>query len=259
MKNLSERVVQLAGRVDSFMKRRTIIAVLMLYQGVMLLVESGNTTRGMAMGIAIAIVLAAGGIIAEVLAKQGGSIKALIPAILAVCLAAYIYFQPDLFAGILQYLIAASVLMTGLLNLAQAFGISAIRRQGNEGGSKAVDSETHGKGDTMAGTIRKTVKNAIDERTEPTRLLLSRLGKSIAPVWVTGFLMTALGIFLFFRSVEGNSLLAIVCGIVMITTSLSDLVAAYKMKKALKAGQTTDPALSGPAETASTENGTDQH
>ena len=84
MKNLTEWAVQLAGRVDSFLKQRTIVALLMLYEGVMLLVQSGNTTRGMAMGIAIAIALAAGGIIAEALAQRGGKKKAIIPAILAI-------------------------------------------------------------------------------------------------------------------------------------------------------------------------------
>ena len=37
MKNLTEWAVQLAGRVDSFLKQRTIVALLMLYEGVMLL------------------------------------------------------------------------------------------------------------------------------------------------------------------------------------------------------------------------------
>ena len=100
----------------------------------MLLVQSGDATRGMAMGIAMAIALAAGGIIAEALAKRGEKKKAIIPAVLAAGLAVYIYFQPDFFAGILRYLIAASVLMTGLLNLAQALGISRIRRFGNSEG-----------------------------------------------------------------------------------------------------------------------------
>ena len=50
--------------------------------------------------------------------------------------------------------------------------------------------------------------------------------------------MTALGIYLLFRSVEGDRLLCVISGIVMIVTSLADLVAAYKMKQALKAGET---------------------
>ena len=238
MKNLTEWAVQLAGRVDSFLKQRTIVAVLMLYEGVMLLVQSGNTTRGMAMGIAIAVALAAGGIIAEALAQRGGKKKAIIPAILAIGLAAYIYFQPDFFAGIMRYLIAASVLMTGLLNLAQVFSISKIRRSGNKAVDEAAVSETHSENGKMADTIRKTVKSEIDKRLKPTQTLLGRLGKSTVSVWITGFLMTALGIYLLFRSVEGDRLLCVISGIVMIVTSLADLVAAYKMKQALKAGET---------------------
>ena len=234
MKNLSERVAQLAGRVDSFMKQRTIVAVLMLYEGVMLLVQTENPTRDMATGIAIAIALAAGSEIVEALAKRGEKKKAVIPALLAVGLAVYIFFQPDFFAGILRYLVAASVLMTGLLNLAQAFGISKIRMHGDE----TAVSETQGKEDSMAGTVWKTVNSEINRKIEPTRLFLSRIGKSNVSIWITGILMTALGIFLFFRSVEGNLLLARICGIVMILTSIADLVAAYKMKKALKAEET---------------------
>ena len=234
MKNLSERVAQLAGRVDSFMKQRTIVAVLMLYEGVMLLVQTENPTRDMATGIAIAIALAAGSVIVEALAKRGEKKKAVIPALLAVGLAVYIFFQPDFFAGILRYLVAASVLMTGLLNLAQAFGISKIRMHGDE----TAVSETQGKEDSMAGTVWKTVNSEINRKIEPTRLFLSRIGKSNVSIWITGILMTALGIFLFFRSVEGNLLLARVSGIIMIMTSIADLVAAYKMKKALKAEET---------------------
>ena len=70
MKNLPELAAQIASRVDSFMKQRTIVAVLMLYEGIMLLDQSGNATKGMAMGIAIAIVFAAGGIVAESRAKR---------------------------------------------------------------------------------------------------------------------------------------------------------------------------------------------
>ena len=227
MKNLIEWAVQLAGRVDSFLKQRTIVALLMLYEGVMLLVQPGNTTRGMAMGIAIAIALAAGGIIAEALAQRGGKKKAIIPAILAIGL-----------AGILRYLIAASVLMTGLLNLAQVFSISKIRRSGNKAVDEAAVSETHSENGKMADTIRKTVKSELDKLLEPARTLLGRLGKSTVSVWITGFLMTALGIYLFFNSIEGDSLLSVISGVVMIVTSLSDLVAAYRMKQALKAGET---------------------
>ena len=234
MKNLSELAVQAAGRVDSFLKQRTIVSALMLYEGVMLLVQSGDATRGMAMGIAMAIALAAGGIIAEALAKRSGNWKAVIPAVLAVGLAVYIYFQPDFFAGILRYLIAASVLMTGLFNLAQALGISRIRRSGIREGDGTAVSDTRSEDGELAGTIRETIKKEISKRIDPTKLLLGRLGKSIASVWITGFLMTALGIYLFFRSVEGNSLLAVVSGIVMIITSLADLIAAYRMKHTMK-------------------------
>lgn len=240
MKNLTEWAVRLAGRVDSFLKQRTIVAVLMLYEGVMLLVESGNATRGMAMGIAIAIALAAGGIIAETLAQRGGKKKAIFPAILAIGLAVYIYFEPDFFAGILRYLIAASILMTGLLNLAQVFGISKIRRSGNKAVDEANASGTRSENSEMADTIRKTVETEIDKRIKPMRVLLSKLGKSAVSVWITGFLMTALGIYLLFRSVEGDRLMCLISGIIMIVTSLADLIAAYKMKQALKAGE-TDP------------------
>ena len=234
MKSLSERVEQMAGRVDSFLKQRWIVALLMLYEGIMLLVHSENTTRGMAMGIAVAVALAAGGIIAEILANRGGKKKALIPAVLAVGLAAYVYFQPDFFAGILRYLIAASVLMAGLLNLSQALGISKIRKRGKKAGDRTAVPETPGEDGEMADTVRKTLQTEIDKRIDPTRILLIRLGRSVASVWITGFLMTALGIFLFFRSVEGNSLLAVVSGIVMITTSVADLIAVFRMKQALK-------------------------
>ena len=236
MNHLSEWATQLAGRIDSFMKQRTIVAGLMLYEGVMLLLQSENPTQGMAMGIAIAIALAAGSIIAEALAKRGEKKKAIIPALLAVGLAVYIHFQPGFFAGILRYMIVASVLMTGLLNLSQAFGISKIRKQGNEAEGEAAVSETQGEGDEMAGTIWKTLNSEINKRIKPTRVLFNRLGRSTASVWITGFLMTALGIYLFFQPVDGNSLLAMISGIVMIITSIADLVAAYKMKQALKAG-----------------------
>lgn len=242
IKNLSEWAVQIAGRVDSFMKQRTIVAVLMLYEGILLLLQSGNTARDMATGVASVIALAAGGIIAEALIKRGGKKKAILPAILAAGLAVYCLFQPDLFAGILRYLIAASVLMTGLLNLAQAFGISKLRKDGDKAEDEAAVSETNSEGDEITDTIRKTLKNAIDKHIEPTRTLLSGLRKSVASVWITGFLMTALGIYLFFRSVEGNTLLAMISGILMIITSLADLIAAFKMKQALKTGQPDRPA-----------------
>ena len=236
MKNLSEWTVQLAGRVDSFLKQRAIVAVLMLYEGIMLLVQSGNATRDMAMGIAIAIALAAGGIIVEALASRGEKKKAIIPAVLAIGLAVYIYSQPDFFAGILRYLIAASILVTGLLNLAQAFGISRIRIHGNKTGDEASVSETHGESKEVADTVRKVLESEIGKRLKPTRTLIGRLGKSAISIWITGFLMTALGIYLFFNSIEGDSLLSVISGVVMIVTSLADLVAAYRMKQSLKNG-----------------------
>ena len=238
MKNLSELVERIAGRVDSFMKQRTIVAVLMLFEGVMLLFQSENATRNMAMGIAIAIALAAGGIVAEALAKQGGKKKAIIPALITVGLAVLIYFNADFFAGILRYLIAASVLITGLLNLAQTFRISKLRQQGDKAEDTATAPEADGKNSEMAGTIWKTLETEIGKRIEPTQLLISRLGNSLKSAWITGFLMTALGIYLFFNSIEGDQLLCMISGIIMIITSIADLVAAYKMKQALKTGET---------------------
>ena len=238
IKNLSEWAAQIAGRVDSFMKQRTIVALLMLYEGVMLLVQSQDSTRAMATGIAVAIALAAGGILAEALAKRGGGKKAVLPAVLAAGLAVYCLFQPDMFAGILRYLIAASILMTGLLNLAQAFGISRIRKSGNKAVDEENTSETHNENSGMADTIRKTVEGEIDKRLKPSRTLFNRLGKSTLSIGITGLLMTALGIYLFFNSIEGDQLLCMISGIIMIVTSIADLVAAYKMKQALKTGET---------------------
>ena len=103
---------------------------------------------------------------------------------------------------------------------------------------EAAVSETHSEIGKMADTIRKTVKSEIDKLLKPARTLLGRLGKSTVSVWITGFLMTALGIYLLFRSVEGDRLLCVISGIAMIVTSLADLVAAYRMKQALKAGET---------------------
>ena len=88
----------------------------------------------------------------------------------------------------------------------------------------------------MTDVIRKTVKSEIDRRLKPTRTLFSRLGKSTLSIGITGFLMTVLGIYLFFNSIEGDQLLCMISGIIMIVTSLADLVAAYRMKQSLKNG-----------------------
>ena len=81
MKSWGDFIQKVATRVDRFSNHRIFLAVMMLYQGVMLLLHPGTASDGMAKGIAVSMVLAAGGILVDRDIQKQKGWKAMIPAL----------------------------------------------------------------------------------------------------------------------------------------------------------------------------------
>lgn len=225
MKSLMDFIQRIVTRVDRFSNHRIVLAVMMLYQGAMLLLHPGTASEGMAKGIAVSIALAAAGILAEKELRKREGWKAVLFSVLGIAVAVYFYLRPAWLAGTVRYLMAFSVLFTGLANLGQTLHLEILLKQARafrEDGRRR-EGQT-GETPAMVEKTRTTFETEITKRLAPTRRIFDWFQRSGWLSWLTGLLMTGLGIFLLVYSIEGHALISVIAGVVMVTTSVIDLV-----------------------------------
>lgn len=238
MKSWADFIQKVVTRVDRFSSHKMILAVMMLYQGVMLLFHPGTASEGMAKGIAVSMALAVGGILVDREIQKKKDWKAMIPALITMALSGYFYLHPTWLAGTVRYLMAFSVLATGLANLAQTFHLETLLKKNGDFWQKVNrQAEKTAEASTLAEIMMTAFKTDISKRLKPTQDLLTWFHRSGWLSWLTGVLMTVLGVFLLVYSVQGHSMISVIAGAVMAITALADLyqgIQLYRLNRRAK-------------------------
>lgn len=243
MKGISEFAQNAITWADTILNHRAVVSLIMLYNGIMLLLNPWDSPNGMVQGICIAIAIAAVGIIAHAVTRKMRNIGAYLPAVIALAAAIFLYFDPVFPADILRYLIACTVLAAGVLDLAQAIGLTRFYRRGSSLNDQEAGKTDSGKEtEEIRSLVHTTVKGEIDKRIDATQKLFSWFSKNIKTEWMTGIFMTVFGLFLLFFPFIGNGVLAIVSSISMIFISLASLYRIWKSKRTMPHGQPSDAA-----------------
>ena len=120
------KIEMIVQKVDAFTKKRVVAALLMAYEGVMLLMRPRMAARGMAQGICIGVALAAVGFLSDAIPKK--QIRTCVLSGIALVASVYFYFFPDGMAMYLRYVMALVILAAGLMHLLQAARMNRLLR-----------------------------------------------------------------------------------------------------------------------------------
>ena len=220
------KIEQIVQKVDALTKTRVISALLMLYEGIMLLIRPHMAARGMAQGICIGIALAAVGFLADAVQKKQVKSGVLSGIILIMCV--YFYFSPDGISMYLRYVMALIILIVGLSHLFQIARLNKLLLMNN--GALQALRETARK-NSMTEAVHKTFEEQVDKRIHSTMNLFERLNRGKITAWISAIVMTGVGLFLFIYPVEGNAVMTLICGVSLIGASSVTLWSEYKARK----------------------------
>ncbi len=226
MEKFTSRIDQTVKKINALMKQRIITAVLMIYQGIMALLEPNMAAIGMTQGMCITVALAAVGFLIDAYRKKDRKTAALSG--LALAAAVFFFFNPDPVAGLMRYVIAFSALAVGIVNLFQATHANKAVALHESMRQKADQAASHS---TITENIQHTIQTEVQNRLSDTEKLVSWISRGKYAAWITGILMTIIGILLLIFSGEGNIVITIISAIFMIAVGVFNLVAGIRIWK----------------------------
>ena len=233
MGKLMEKIEQIVQRIDTLFKQRVIAALIMLYNGIMLLISPHMAPTGMAKAICGGVGLAAIGFLAEALPKK--QTKVIIVSILVLAASVYFFFVPEVLSYSLRYLIPLVMVAIGLLQLVQAFQTDRVLKlrsnaiQSLEDESDETEQSPENgseKAATLAKTLHKAVKEQVDRNLNPTLKMIRWLTRGKYAALISGIILVLFGISILFYPIEGNATITVICGISMVAISLMNLIPA---------------------------------
>ena len=221
MDKMIGKIGQIVQKIDALTKQRVIAALIMLYNGIMLLVSPHMAPRGMTQAICVGIALASLGFLVEAYSKKQN--KAVVISILALAAAVYFFICPDGLAYYLRYLLGLVVLSIGLLHLVQAFQTDRVLKLPDRVAQPFQNvSEKTG----MTGALHKAVKDQVDLNLNPTLKMVKWLTRGKYASLISGILLALFGIAILIFPIEGNMTITVIYGTSMVILSLMTLIPA---------------------------------
>ena len=127
MKKTPIDIEKTALLVERISRNRLILAIALIVDGILFLLNPGKTVEGMGRAIAISLLLAAGVmIIAKISVKEPFS--RFLPALILLAAGGLMYFFPDVISAYFRIILALLIIINGSVNLLSILGLS--RAQG---------------------------------------------------------------------------------------------------------------------------------
>ncbi len=233
MGKLMGKIEQIIQRIDALSRQRVIAALIMLYDGIMLLISPHMAPEGMVRAICFGVGLAAIGFLAEAFPQK--QTKTIIISLLVLAASVYFFFVPEVLSFSLHYLIALVLASIGLLQLIQAFQTDrvlkvrtkAIQFLKNDSDETAQSPQNGSeKSATLTETMQKAVKEQVDMNLNPTLKMVRWLIRGKYAALISGAILILFSILILIYPIEGNMTITLICGISMVGISLMNLIPA---------------------------------
>lgn len=235
------KIEQTVSWVNRLMRNKTIIALLLLIDGITFMISPKSGVIGLARGVAVTVGIAAVTVLIGAFSENSKTVKTWIAigaAILALAAGIASYIWPEIPSAILIYILAFVVISNGISNILQTLRLEKIIKKRNEAIARLTSMEQEIKSklpeNEIANSLEQGVTEQFSRRLDPVTKITGRLSvQSVAAVLIN-ILSIVMGVLiLIFRNRAGNELMRL-CGIAMVIAAATDLwisVRVFFMKR----------------------------
>ena len=236
-----DKIDQTFTWVDNLMRNKTVIALMLLIDGVTFVITPNAGVNGLARGVAFTVAIAAVTVLVGAVFEKNKTKKTIVTIcsssiVIALCAAMYIW--PKIPSAVLTYLLAVIIISDGMSNVLHTLKLEKLiaRRKVTADRLKGIDRVIQDKlpNDEIAHSLQQGVNEQISKRLAPVNEIKSRFGMHSAIQIIIDFLSITAGVLiLFFPWFFGVRLMQI-CGFAMFIAASNSLwitLRAYMHKR----------------------------
>ena len=212
------------------MRNKTVIALMLLIDGVTFVISPNVGVNGLARGVAFTVAIAAFTMLFGALFEKNKTKKTFVTIfstlfVILVCVVIYIW--PKIPSAVLTYMLAIIIISDGISNVLQTLKLDKLiaKRKTAKDRLSMIDSEIKDKipDDEITQSLHQGVQEQISKRLDPVNEIKSKLGMHSRIEIIIDFLSVAAGILiLFFPWIFGVELMR-VCGLAMFIAASNSL------------------------------------
>ena len=216
-------IEKITHRVEQVVQNRLIIAILLIVDGVVFLMNPGKTVEEMGRAIAISMALAAAAMVITRIAAKERFVRFL-PVLILLAAAGLMYFFPAFLSGCFRIILALLIIINGIVNLFNILGVNY---------SQGVFGTVEGTVRTAASKVKrsKELEEGIQEQTKkylrPIHQIVSETKGHKTVFIVTNILSVILGVLMLAKPDLSISIF----GAIFIYVGFSDFLLAFRAKK----------------------------
>ena len=236
-----DRIDQTFDWIDLLMRNRTVIAILLLIDGITFVFNPNVGVNGLARGVAFTVVIAAVTILFSAIYEEKKTKKTVITicsSSIAIILSAVVYIWPKYPATVLTYLLALVIIYNGVSNIIQAFRLEKLIARQKTASVKINRIEKEIGSNLAKDEIAQSIKQGIDEqiskRLDPVNALKNKFSFHSKVEIVIDMIAVVAGIMiLVFPWLFGRQVMRI-CGFAMFIAAANNLwitIHAYMNKR----------------------------
>lgn len=223
MKKITIDIEKTALMVERISRNRLILAIALVVDGVLFLLNPGQTVEGMGRAIAITMMLAAGTLIITKISVKEPFVRFL-PALILLAAGGLLWFFPEKLSASFRFLLALLIIINGIVNLMSILGLShtqdilaTLDEKARKAFSRIKNSED--------------LENGLQEQTRrymrPLHQVVSESEGHKAGSVVINLLSVILGVLLLVKA----DISITIFGIIFIYVGISDFLLAFKTRK----------------------------
>jgi uncharacterized membrane protein HdeD (DUF308 family) len=223
MKKTTIDIEKAAHTVEQISKNRLILAILLVVDGIIFLINPGQPVEGMGRAVATSIMIAAGALIISKIAAKERFVNFL-PALILLAAGALMYFFPHVFSAYFRIIIALFITINGVVNLSGVLGLGRVHGFLVTFNSKASDLSSKVK-------TPEELNNGFDGQAEkymrPLHKIVSESQGNKAVFFATNLLSVILGVLLLVKP----DLSITIFGVIFIFVGVNDFLLAFRTRK----------------------------
>lgn len=224
------RIERIVSWINRLMRNKTVIALLLLVDGIMFIVNPQGGITGLGQGVAFSVLAAAAAILVAALPEKPKTRRTKLSICASLCAAAVsavFYFWPDVLSSVLVYLLALFLISNGISNMLHKLKLDDLIGGENawmkkksllERGIRGKSAETQ-----LAESIEQGIQEQFAHKLNPLKKVISQLRLSTALSLIVDLASIAAGVLILFQRDQGGTEFMRICGIGMIIAAVSDL------------------------------------
>ena len=236
-----DRIDQTFTWIDLLMRNKTVIAIMLLIDGITFVISPNTGVNGLARGVAFTVIIAAVTILFSAMFEEKKTKKTaftICSSIFAILLSIAVYIWPKIPAAILTYLLALIIIYSCSSNVFQTLRLEKLILRQKKAAAK-FNRIDHGLSEILPkDEIRQSIKDGIDEqiskRLDPMNELKSKFSLHSKIEIIIDLVGLIFGILiLFLPGLFGRELMRI-CGVAMFIAAADNLwitIHAYLNKR----------------------------